>query len=394
MIHAPEAPVFKALLLISSLLLIGIGIIARHLEPRIATRWHWGIRIGAVILITSSLVDLGFTAWRALLEINPYLYGAYLTNSRHGQWVMVRVVSAVVLWWLSVKPRAELNRLPNANKIDIGLHSLASIALGLSISMTTHSGASNQVLPIFGDLMHLFAMYLWISGVALLAIHRFSPKDGIEKAKLISSVAAWSVAALTLTGVYQSLIKLWSPALLVETQYGATLSIKLFLYALVLGFAAMNRWYWMPQLEKRQNLFVRFQAATRIELALLCTVLLATATLGSTAPPERDVRLIQPIEVEEKQNIWLLKAKGITPAIGGLRLTFQIIPQPGYKLEPDARLDLNLIMPADGMSLRQNPTRKADGTYYFETRLGMPGQWKLLIKIPGAKWEIPFEVTD
>ncbi len=388
MIHAPEAPIFKALLILATLVLLGAGWVGRYLEPRFAQPLRLVIFLAAPFLIVSSLVDVGFTAWRALLELNPYLYGAYMTASRHGQWVMARVAAAAVLWWLSSSPRAELRHF------DKYLHGLACLVLAFSLSMTTHSGATGEVLPVFGDLLHLAAMIVWVSSVATLALGQFVPKAGVMAATRVSSIAAWCVGLLTLTGIYQSLIKLWSPALLVETQYGTTLTIKLLLYAVVLAFAAINRFFWLPQLFKRPNLFGRFQSATRVELSLLVTVLFATATLGSTAPPERDVRLVEPVGLTETKGVWTLKASAVTPAIGGLRLEFAITGQNGYKLESDARVDVNLSMPADGMTIQQNPTRRKDGSYFLETRLGMPGEWKILIKVPGASWRIPIRFKD
>jgi putative copper export protein len=393
MIHAPEAPIFKALLLFSSLILIGTGLVGRYLEPRFAVRLSFIIRLVAPFLILTSLTEIGFTAWRALLELSPYLYGAYMTSSRHGQWVMTRVVAVGLLWWLSSSPRVELQRFPKF-KLDFWLHSAACLVVGLSLSMTTHVGASGEVLPVIGDLLHVSAMMIWVSSVACLALGQFIPKEGVFLAARVSSIAAWCVGLLTLTGVYQSLIKLWLPALLIETQYGITLTIKLLLYAVVLAFAGINRFYWMPQLERRPQLFKGFQIATRVELSLLATVLLATATLGSTAPPERDVQLIAPVRIKETQGVWTLEANAVTPAIGGLWLEFRITGKNGYKLEPDARVDMNLSMPADGMTIKQNPTRRKDGTYLLDTRLGMPGEWKILIKVPGASWRIPIRFKD
>ena len=391
MIHAPEAPIFKALLIISSLLLIGTGLVARYLDLRLAKRLKLWIRLAAIALIASSLLDVGFTAYRALLELDPNLYGAYLTSSRHGQWVMARVAAAIVLWWLDTAPRAELQRLP---RLDAWLHAVACFGLGLSLSMTTHVGATNEVLPIAGDLLHFFAMIVWVSSVAFLSFGTFTPKDGVTQTLRVSSIAVWCVGVLTFTGVYQAVLKLWSPALLLETQYGNTMTVKLLLYAIALVLAALNRFFWLPQLTRRAALFIRFQSSVRIELAVLMTIVLATATLGSTAPPERDVQLVAPVALKQTIGVWRLEAMATTPAIGGLRLEFKIIGQDGYKLESDARVDVNLVMAVDGMNIRQQPLRRSNGSYLLESRLGMPGEWKVTIQVPGARWSIPFKVRD
>jgi copper resistance protein D len=387
-IHSPESPIFKALVLFCSLALVGAGLVARHLETRSAPRLQNLVRLAAVFLIVSSLVEVGFTAWRALLELSPNLYGAYLTTSRHGQWVLARVAAAVVLFWLGAMPRRELQRFKNA---DIYLHSAAGLVLGLSLSMTTHAGSLGEVLPVASDLSHLFAMTIWIGGVAFLAL---SKRANIQHIQRVSSLAAVAVGVLTLTGIYQSLIKLWNPALLLETQYGITLVVKLLLFTLVLGLAAANRFYWLPQLERRPKLLAPFKTSVRLELVLLCTVLLSTATLGSTAPPERDVVLVAPIQVKQKIGVWTLEASAITPAIGGLRLEFRIFGETGYSMTQDSRVDVALSMPSDGMTIRQTPTRLPNGSYRLETRLGMPGEWKIIVQVPGATWRIPIRFKD
>jgi putative copper export protein len=387
MIHSPEAPIFKALVLFSSLCLMGSGLVARHLESRLAPQLRLFLRVAAVFLVVSSLIEVGFTAWRALLELSPNLYGAYLTTSRHGQWVLARVVAAVLLFWLGTAPRPEISRFKNA---DLYLHSATCLVLGLSLSMTTHAGALGEVLPVVGDLLHLFAMTVWVSAVAFVAWSGFANP---HNAKRVSSLAAGSVGVLVLTGIYQSLIKLWNPALLVETQYGITLVVKLLLLGLVLMLAGINRFGWLPHLQ-RPRVFAKFKFTSRLESVLLCVVLLSTATLGSTAPPERDVTLVKPVVTKQKIGVWTLNASATTPAIGGLRLEFDIAGETGYALTKDSRVDVALSMPSDGMTIRQTPQRLANGSYLLETRLGMPGEWKIIIQVPGATWRIPVRFKD
>jgi copper transport protein len=345
------------------------------------------LRVAAVLLVVSSLLEVGFTAWRALLELSPNLYGAYLTTSRHGQWVLTRVAAAGVLFWLGTAPRSELQRFKNA---DLYLHSAACLLLGLSLSMTTHAGALGEVLPVVGDLLHLSAMTVWLSVVAFLAWSRYANPDN---AKRVSSLAAASVGVLVLTGIYQSLIKLWNPALLVETQYGITLVVKLLLLGLVLLFAGINRFVWMPQLH-RPHAFAQLKNSSRLEWVLLCVLLLSSATLGSTAPPERDVVLVAPVQTTQKVGVWTLNATAVTPAIGGLRLEFNVTGEAGYALTKDSRVDVALSMPSDGMTIRQTPKRLPSGAYVLETRLGMPGEWKIIIQVPGATWRIPVRFKD
>ncbi len=396
MIHSFEAPYIKLLILLSSALLIGAGLVARYIAPRAAGArwWRRGFWIGGAVLILTSLVDVGFTAWRALLELNPQLYGAYLTNSRHGQWVMTRVVGAVVLLWLGLETRQDLQKLPRAKLIDRVLNGAACFAVALSISMTTHSGSGGEVLPVAGDLVHLLAMTVWISAVLFLAFQPMQHREGVPLTQRVSSIALICVGALTLTGLYQGALKLWAPALLVETQYGAMLMVKLGLFAVVLMFAAANRFLWIPRFERRPQLFERFQRLLRIEAVALMAVLGATSALGTTAPPERDVKLEAPVTFNQAQGVWTLKGTAVTPAIGGVNLEFEIVGQPGYKLSDDARVDATMLMTTDTMRLPLEVRRDDTGRYRASSRLGMTGVWQLIIRVPGATWRIPMRLRE
>jgi copper resistance protein D len=396
MIHSPEAPFIKMLLLLSCTLLIGTGLVARYIAPRAAGArwWRVGFWAGGAVLILTSLVDVGFTAWRALLELNPQLYGAYLTNSRHGQWVMTRVVGSVALLWLGLTVHPELRRFARAALIDRVLHGLACFAVGLSLSMTTHSGSSGEVLPIAGDLVHLAAMIVWVSAVLFLAFEPLQHREGIPLTKRVSSLAAICVGALTLTGLYQGVIKLWAPALLIETQYGGLLTAKLGLFAVILTLGAANRFLWIPRFERRPQLFGRFQGVLRVEALALIAVLGTTSALGTTAPPERDVQLEAPVAFNQKQGVWTLEGKAETPAIGGVDLEFRIAGAPGYTLTEDARVEVIMLMQSDAMRLPLEIKRDANGVYRTSSRLGMKGDWQLIVRVPGATWRIPMRLRE
>jgi putative copper export protein len=394
MIVSLDAPIFKFLYFASLVLLVGSGAYARYLEPRIASvtlfkRLHL---LGAVLLITSSLLDVGFTANRALGELSPYLYGAYLTRTWNGQWVILRVVLTALLAWLALQPRPELSLIPRVPPriVDGVLHGALCIVLCVTLSMTSHVGSRGELLPIIGDLIHLLAMLVWVSAVFFTALHRFaSPRDGVNALERVSVVAALSVAALSLTGLYAGLVRLWAPELLSITQYGQTLVLKLAIVGVALVLAAINRFQWMPLLRRLPSRFPGFQRLLALEALALTAVLMSTSALTTTAPPERGAGLKQVITFKQTQGVWTLAGTANPTALGGVRLDFRITGQLGYTLEPDARVDVALDMSSHGMSaIKLNANRSSDGRYIADGFFGMTGDFDAVIRVPGATWRV------
>jgi putative copper export protein len=394
MIVSFDAPIFKFLYFASLVLLVGSGLYARYLEPRLASvklfqRLH---ALGAAVLIASSLLDVGFTANRALGELTPYLYGAYLTRTWNGQWVILRVILIALLAWLALRPRDELKLIPKIPPmiVDRVLHVGLTLGVCLTLTMTSHAGSRGELLPIIGDFVHLIAMLVWVSAVLYTAVYRFAtPRDGVNILERVSSVALLSVGALTLTGVYAGLVRLWDPALLSVTQYGQTLVLKVAVVAVAVVLAGINRFQWMPLLRRIPSRLPNFQRFLALEAVVLTGVLMTTSALTTTAPPERGAGLKRVITFEQTQGVWTLKGTANPTALGGVRLEFTITGQPGYTLEPDARVDAALDMSSHGMSaIAMTPRRSSDGTYTAEGFFGMTGDFDAVIRVPGATWRV------
>ena len=390
MIPSLETPIFRFALFLALVLLIGSGAYARYLEPRIAgavlfKRLHV---LGALLLIVGSLVDVGFTAARALGELTPYLYGAYLTRTWNGQWVMLRVVVAALLMWLALQPRAELKLIPRVSPValDRVLHAVLSGLLALTLSMTSHVGSRGEPLPIIGDWLHLVAMLTWVSAILYTALHKFSaPRDGVNVLERVSSLGVLAVGLLSLTGVYASLVRLWVPELLSVTQYGQTLVLKIALVTVTLVIAGFNRFLWMPMLRRIPSRFPRFQRVLALEAGMLSLVLIATSALGTTAPPERGAGLKQIITFNQTKNAVTLTGTANPTALGGVRLEFAITPNPAA----DARVDVALDMSSHGMSaIGLTLERLGDNRYAANGFFGMTGDFDVVITVKDAAWRV------
>ena len=399
MIASWESPVFRFLLFVSLVLLIGSAGFTRFLEPRAgvmspatARLFFWLHRIGAGLLIAVSLLDVGFTARRALGELTPYLYFAYLTRTWNGQWVMLRVVIAVALLWLSLRPRSEWQTLSarHAVWLERSVFVLLGAVVSVTVSMTGHAGARGDLWPIISDLIHLLAMLIWVGAVLFTALFTFrEPRDGVNVLERVSTVALLSVAAIALSGVFSSLVRLWHPALLTITNYGQTWVFKLTLVAATLALAGVNRFLWMPLLRRLPSRLPRFQRVMRLEAVLLAVVLMATSALTSTAPPERGAGLKASVPFKQSKNGYTLEGVAEPTPLGGARLEFSVIGAKAAPLSDDVRVEGIFDMISHGMGpLTLNLERLGAGRFAGDGFFGQTGDFDAVIKITQVTWRV------
>ena len=126
-----------------------------------------------------------------------------------------------------------------------------SLALLITTALTSHSAATAGALGATADLLHEVSAAVWVGGLLLLTLSLLAlgraPVESRLRAQLgaaavarFSGLAALGVGVLLSTGLllgWQQ-VQSWSGLLL--TDYGRTLSLKLLLVLVALGFAAYN----------------------------------------------------------------------------------------------------------------------------------------------------------
>ncbi|MFD7982788.1 FixH family protein [Kitasatospora indigofera] len=132
----------------------------------------------------------------------------------------------------------------------IGL-GVAGVLLAIALSATwvgaDHASVGIQVwLALPFGVLHLIAMALWLGGLATLLVG-LRHGLGAATADRFSKIAFGSVAALTVTGVYQSWRGLGSWNALVDTEYGRLLLVKVGCVGAMLGVAWISR-SWVARL--------------------------------------------------------------------------------------------------------------------------------------------------
>src|SRR5690554_1668289 len=139
----------KTTLLLAATLLVGSGAFRYWIAPRAATlnpvRGAW---LGAVLLISASIADLHGTLAAVVGSVDMELLWRYVTSTRHGDAVLVRLIAVSVLvallGWRG-RPWLQWPFVP------------AALVLLGTFSYTSHAAAMAGTLPLRADLLHFAA---------------------------------------------------------------------------------------------------------------------------------------------------------------------------------------------------------------------------------------------
>ncbi|MBL6938315.1 MAG: copper homeostasis membrane protein CopD [Alphaproteobacteria bacterium] len=256
-------------------------------EQRLLRRIKWIPIVGALTAIASGVGWFVFTAASMTgdlsLALNRESLYAILQGTDFGPLWIVRLllVCAALLtvpWW----PRRT---------------AIWTAAIGSSLSLALLAGTGHARATqgwagshMAADSLHLLAAGLWLGALLPLAIalRTFSsPKRKSDVLKAFSRIGQIAVGLLFATGIANSFFLLTSPLDLIATSYGKVLSVKLMLFALMLGLAALNRFWITPRVPERDSALWtrRLGISIAIEQALGLLLLLAVAVLGAMEPP-------------------------------------------------------------------------------------------------------------
>jgi copper transport protein len=129
---------------------------------------------------------------------------------------------------------------------------LLAFSMGILITFSSGSHAAAVVgsgWAILGDFVHLAAAGLWLGGVGVLGqvLWQMRSEPSEEEAKVLrglvrrfSALATLAVFVLICSGLFSTLVQLYSPTLLWASSYGRLLLVKLLLVGLTLAIALLN----------------------------------------------------------------------------------------------------------------------------------------------------------
>jgi copper resistance protein D len=279
--------IVKASLYMGTVLLVGAGgyvhFVAR--PTSVSRRLLMAVLLGLVLISVGSIFNLTLTVMNALgSRFDTAFLWDYATSTQHGKMTFIRLGLAVLLVPLVFFSRQRIVSV---------LFSLAALGFLATFSILSHATVMDGTLPFFADLIHFSAASLWVGAVLFSAFSAtgLEPQSLQKQMKRVSTIALVSVLLLVATGIYTSLIhiKMFSRFFhfetltpLFETSYGRILLVKVAVFSLALLLAALNRWYFMPNLLARSTSFRRVLLG---EALLLVVVLCLTGILTMSPLP-------------------------------------------------------------------------------------------------------------
>lgn len=247
-----------------------VAALSRHLA--------WLLFIGAAVSIA------GMYATVALLSGGGFAGGldwelwVLLSETARGDAVWVRLLGlAVLLAGLAVA------RLRRVCAVIGGLAVAASFGFIGHVQDDPHSYSLHALL-----MLHLLAAAFWIGSLwpLLRLADAPDPQRVAGVMEHFGRRAVWVVAALLAAGVVLAALLLDSVAAVLATGYGRLLLVKLALVAVLLCFAALNKWRLVPaMLAGAPDAGLRLRRSTATEILLVGCVFVATGLLTSAFSP-------------------------------------------------------------------------------------------------------------
>ena len=215
-----------------------------------------------------------------------------LTETQFGMVSEFRLVLAIVL-----AACLFLNRL----RLTHSLALISGLGLVAGIAWTGHAGsdADWSNLHLTADVLHLVAAAAWLGGLVPLTLllsqalrNEADPWASLasQAARRFSMLGIVSVGTITATGIVNGWILVGSFKALVVTEYGRLLMLKISLFAVMLVYAAINRFWLTPDLAPPSDKEARLKAMRRltrnsgIEIALGLIIFAIVWMLGTLHP--------------------------------------------------------------------------------------------------------------
>jgi copper resistance protein D len=216
-----------------------------------------------------------------------------LQETQFGQVWEIRVVLGLIL-----AACLAYHRFALANWLAL----VVGLCLAAAIAWTGHAGSTPGelgILHVITDALHLLAAAAWVGALVPLALlfatlrhHQDHAGPSLARiaAMRFSILGIFSVATLVATGIVNAWILVGSFHALVVTGYGRLLVLKLFVLAIMLVLAAVNRFWLTPRLvlsSANELPLQTLRQLTRnsvIEIALGFAIFAIVGVLGTMHP--------------------------------------------------------------------------------------------------------------
>jgi putative copper resistance protein D len=216
-----------------------------------------------------------------------------LNETQFGLVSKIRFVLAIIL-----AACLAYDRLAPARWLALG----SALGFIAAIAWAGHAGSTLGEmgnLHLMADALHLLAAAAWIGGLVSLALllsaarrHQAFAWASLagDAAQRFSTLGIISVGTLLVTGVVSAWILVGSLHALLITEYGQLLMLKIVVFAIMLVFAAVNRFWLTPRLALSSGNEAQLPALRQltrnsvIEIALGFTIFAIVGALGTLHP--------------------------------------------------------------------------------------------------------------
>ena len=149
-----------------------------------------------------------------------------------------------------------------------------------------HSAAISPAIAIPSKAVHLLAIAMWLGGLTWLIIaDRDNEASFRRECHRVSTVALWSVIAITITGALQSFLFLGGLSLtLLTSTYGAFVTAKIIGLLLLIGFGAYHRLRVLPAVDAGAPGAI-LRGSVRREILLLTVVVFIGGVMAYVPTP-------------------------------------------------------------------------------------------------------------
>ena len=221
---------------------------------------------------------------------------AFLTKTKYGRFTILRTVflAAIIMGsFIAVIKDQKWSTLSGA---------VFSLLLLIVIAMSGHQGAKGYMnFPFFLDALHLIAVSSWIGGVIFIrpflsvfvkgALVEFW-RNQTSLMNRFSQLATCCVFIVIITGLLLSYFNVKGLSVLIHTDYGMVLLIKILLVGIIATIGGMNKFFVIPYMinirkEERADGMVHFKRLLNlitVEASLGLVVLLLTSILTHLSP--------------------------------------------------------------------------------------------------------------
>jgi copper transport protein len=297
-------------------------------------------------------------------------------------WLSLQIAAAAMALGLVARRYATLGSAR-------ALSALAMIGVGVSLASSGHaSTASPQWLTRPAVFLHGVGVAYWVGALLpLLALARDRTQTLLRVLHRFSRAAVPVVGSLVLTGLLLAIIQLESFHALIDTRYGAILSVKVALVAALLGLAALNRFRFTPAVAANAGDTRPLVRSIGIEFAIVVLILALVAGWRFTPPP-RALASAPPLTLHIHSGKAMLQVL-VSPGIAGIdTFVLQIMSGDAAPLQAK-EVTLALSLPEKGIEpLEREAIRDTDGNWIVrDVPIPFAGRWRLRVDVLVSDFE-------